>query len=131
MQLELFLVRRELRLGLLELKRELSGHVAVAGLEMRLDLALELGRVRLAVRHLARDGLDKTAVHLESLASFLETLGRLIHLELHDGDRIGLEEEVRDLVEPRAERAKEFPENHGFGVSVSPASIASARILPR
>ena len=120
----------------LELQRELAGDVAIARLEMRLDLRLELRRVRRAERHLARDGLDEPAIHLESLSPFLETLRRLIDLELHHRDGISLEEHVGDLVELGANRAKEFS-HYGFLAGGgeagrdSPASSASARIRPR
>src|SRR5206468_9176355 len=132
-------------LSLLELERELAGDVAVPRLQVRLDLRLELPLVRLAERDLAGDALHEAAIELEPLPPFLEPLGGLIHLELHHGDRIRLEEEIRDLAELSANGAEQLSEDHGFffagdvevGVSargtgsVSPASIASARILPR
>ena len=68
-------------------------------------------------RHLTRDGLDETAIQLESLPAFLEPLGRLIDLELHHGDRIRLEEDVRDLVQLRPKRSEEFPHDHGLSES--------------
>ena len=91
---------------------------------------------------LARDPLDQAAVLLEPAAAFLELLDRLVVLVAHLRDRVGFPEEVGDLVDLRHERRPELVKNHGVSFdhalrrgyfltgSRSPASIASARILP-
>src|SRR5947209_12437605 len=100
---------------------------------MCLDLRFQLRRVGRSRRNLTGDRLDETAIHLEPLATLFQSLGRLIDLELHHRDGISLEEDIRDLVQLRANRAKEFA-HYGFlveGERDSPASTASARIRPR
>ena len=61
---------------------------------------------------LARDALDQAAVLLEPAAAFLELLDRLVVLVAHLGDRIGLPEQVGDLVDLRHERGPELVKNH-------------------
>ena len=66
MHLELLLVGGELRLGLLQLERELGGRRAIAGLQVGLGLRLELLHVRSVGGDLPRDALDQAAVLLEA-----------------------------------------------------------------
>ena len=142
--LELLLVGGQFFLGLLQLERELRRGRPIAGPQVGLGLGLELLHVRPVGRHLAGDALDQAAVLLEPGAALLQLLDRQVVLVSHLRDRVGLPEHVGDLVELRHERRPEFLNNHGtllreratcrlrhfFTGSRSPASIASARILP-
>ena len=115
--------------------------VAIAGLQVGLGLRLELLHVRLVRRHLPRHALDQAAVLLEPAAPFLELLDRPVVLVAHLRDRIGLPEQVGDLVDLRHERRPELVKNHrGSFDATSTTSYflagsrspptASARILP-
>ena len=64
--LELLLVGRELGLRLLQLQRELRRRRAIAGLQVRLRLGLELLHVRPVGGDLTRDALDEAAILLEA-----------------------------------------------------------------
>src|SRR6185436_20049845 len=63
--------------------------------------------------HLARDPLDQPAVGFETLAALFELLDCGIMFILHLGDRVGLPEDVGDLVHLRAKRAPELSQNQG------------------
>ncbi len=99
--------------GLLQLERELCRGGAIAGLEVGLRLRFELLHVRLVGGDLPGDPLDEPAVLLEAGAPFLELLDGAVVLVSHLGHRIGLPEDVRDLVDLRHERGPELVENHG------------------
>ena len=111
-QLELLLVGGELLFGLLQLERELRGGGAIAGLEIRLGLGLELLDVGAVGLRLARDALDQPAVLLQPAAAFLELLDRAIVLVAHLRHRIGLPEQIGDLVDLRDEGRPELVKNH-------------------
>jgi hypothetical protein len=111
-QLQLPLVGGELLFGLLQLQRELGRGGAIARLEIRLGFGLELldvGPVRL---RLARHALDQPAVLLQPAAAFLELLHRAIVFVAHLRHRIGLPEQIRDLVDLRDEGRPELVKNH-------------------
>ena len=110
--LQLLLVRGQLLLRLLQLQRELGRGLAIAGLEVGLGLGFELLDVRPVRRHLPGDPLDQPAVLLEADAAFLELLDRAVVLVLHLRDRVGLPEDVGDLVDLRHERGPELLKNH-------------------
>ena len=62
---------------------------------------------------LPRDALDEPAILLQPGAPFLELLDGAVVLVPHLRDRIGLPEEVGDLVDLRHERGPELVKNHG------------------
>ena len=109
--LELALVLRQVLLGLLQLQGELGRRLAVAGLQVGLDLGLQAGDVRLVGGHLPADALDQGPVLLQPLAALLELLDRQVVLVLHLGDRVGGPEEVGELVDLRGQ-APELAEDH-------------------
>ena len=102
--LQLLLVGGELFLGFLQLERELRGGRPIAGLQIGLGLGLELLHVRSVGRHLAGHTLDEAAILLEPAAAFLELLDRLVVLVAHLRDRVGLPEDVGNLVDLSHER---------------------------
>ena len=112
MHLELALVGRELLFRFLQLERELRRRRAIAGFQIRLRLGLELLHVRAAGRRLPRDALDEAAVLLQPGAPFLELLDGTVVLVPHLRHRIGLPEDVRDLVDLGDERGPELVKDH-------------------
>ena len=114
MHLELGLVLGQLGLGLLQLQGELGRRLAVAGLQVGLDLAFQVGDVLLGVLHLPRHALDQRPVLLQPLAALRELGDGRVVLVLHLGDRVGRPEEVGQLVHLCAKRGPEFSHDH-FG----------------
>jgi hypothetical protein len=82
------------------------------GLQVGLGLGLELAGVGLAVLDLAGHPLDQPAVLLEPDPALLELLDRAVVLVLHLGDRVGLPEEVGQLVQLSAQSTEHLSEDH-------------------
>ena len=111
--LELLLVGGQLLFGLLQLERELRRRGAIAGLQVGLGLGLELLHVRPVGRTWRVTRSTSPRYCSRPAAAFLELLDRAVVLVSHLRDRIGLPEQIRDLVDLRHERRPELVKNHG------------------
>jgi hypothetical protein len=109
---QLLLVASQLLFGLLELEGEFGCRGAIARLQVRLGLGLEFLYVRPVGRHLTGDALHQPAVLLEASSALLELLDRVVVFIAHLRDRIGLPEQIRDLVDLRDEGGPELVKNH-------------------
>ncbi len=99
MRRELLLVRGQFPLRLLQLERELGGGIALAGLQVRFGLGLELLNVIPAHLHLARDTLDQGTVGFKLLPAFFKPFDSRVVFVLHLCDRVGFPKYVGDLVQ--------------------------------
>ena len=113
---ELLLVLGQVVLGPLEVEGELGGGLAVAGVQVGLDLGLERGDLLALVVHLPRDPLDQGAVLGQPFAALLDLLDRPVVFVLHLGDRVVAADRVGQLVELRRDGLPEFAEDHGSPV---------------
>ena len=110
------LVLGQVVLGPLQVEGELGGRLAVAGVEVGLDLGLERGDLLALAVDLPGDALDQGAVLGQALAAFLQLLDRPVVFVLHLGDRVVAANRVGQLVELRRDGVPEFAEDHGSPV---------------
>ena len=125
MQLELLLVGGELAFAFCSSSANLAAASRSPGLQIRLGLASSFLTCARFAWHLAGDPLDQAAILLEAVAPFLELLHGAVVFVLHLRDRIGLPEDVRDLVHLRAKRGPELSQNQAVPSFLVPKSNVS------
>ena len=96
----------------LEFEREPGGRFAIACLEIILDRGFEPIDMSFVAGHLAAHTLDKRPILLQANSTLSELDHGVVVLSLHEGDRIGLPEEIRQLVDLRLQQVPQRVEDH-------------------